>query len=148
MFSEKTYNALLTRPEMNENIEDTAIFLNIVIIWWKILNVKARCADIRHTDPLEVAISSPDDNRLNIIVQFGDMALNVCAEQGKRIKQLPRDTATAIHQTCYGVVDLCRHLLAISHRYVLLGQFTNDHLEKEFGKLREGCGGTSLMSNK
>ena len=46
VFSEKTYNALLTHPEMNENIEDTAIFLNKVIIWWKILNVKARGADM------------------------------------------------------------------------------------------------------
>ena len=67
----------------------------------------------------------------------------MCAEQGKRIKQFSKDTATAIHQTCYGIVDLCRHLLATSHKYVLLGQFTTDHLEKEFGKLREGCGGTS-----
>ena len=123
VFSEKTYNALLTHQEMNENIEDTAIFLNKVIIWWKILNAKA---DIRHTDPLKAPISSPDDNRLNIILQFGDMALNMCAEQGKRIKQLSKDTATAIHQTCYGIVDLCRHLLATSHKYVLLGQFT-DH---------------------
>ena len=78
VFSEKNYNALLTHPEMNENIEDTAIFLNKVIIWWKILNVKARGADIRHTGPLKAPISSPDDNRLNIILQFGDMALNVC----------------------------------------------------------------------
>ena len=110
------------------------------------LNVKARGADVRHTDPLKAPISSPDDNRINILLQFGDMALNMCAEQGKRIKQLSKDTATAIHQTCYGIVDLCRHLLATSHKYVLLGQFTTDHLEKEFGKLREGCGGTYFIN--
>ena len=101
---------------------------------------------IYDTDPLKAPISSPNDNRLNILLQFGDMALNMCAEQGKRIKQLSKDTATAIHQTCYGIVDLCRHLLATSHKYVLLGQFTTHHLEKEFGKLREGCGCTYFIN--
>ena len=33
-----------------------------------------------------------------------------------------------------------------SIRKIILGQFTTDHLEKEFGKLRMGCGGTYFIS--
>ena len=44
------------------------------------------------------------------------------------------------------MVDLCRHLLATSHVYVGLGMFTTDFLEKEFGKLRQGSGGTYFIS--
>ena len=38
------------------------------------------------------------------------------------------------------------YLLATSHDYVLLGMFTSDHLEKDFGKLRQGCGGTYFIN--
>lgn len=67
-------------------------------------------------------------------------------KQGHRIKQLSKDTAKNIHHTCYGMVDLCRHLLATTHEYVCLGMFTTDFLEKEFGKLRQGSGGTYFIS--
>ena len=33
--------------------------------------------------------------------------------------------------------------LATSHKYVLLGQFSTDQLEKEFGKLHQRSGGTN-----
>ena len=107
VFSEKTYAALLQHPDMiYSDVNDTAIFINKVIIWWKILNVKAIGADTRHNDPLQAVINNPDDNRLNLILQFGDMALKMAGPKGKRIKQLSKDIATCIHQTCYGLVDL------------------------------------------
>ena len=36
--------------------------------------------------------------------------------------------------------------LATSHKYVLLGQFSTDPLEKEFGKLCQGSGGTYFIN--
>ncbi|XP_047126699.1 uncharacterized protein LOC124807936 [Hydra vulgaris] len=80
VFSEKTYAALLQHPDMiHIAVIDIfiAIFINKVIIWWKILNVKAIGADTRHNDPLQAVINNPDDNRLNLILQFGDMALKM-----------------------------------------------------------------------
>ena len=85
----------------------------------------------RHNDPLQAVIHNLDDNRLNLILQFGDKALKMAGPKGKRIKQFSKDTATCIHQTCYGLVDLCRYLLNTTQNYVLLGQFTSDHMEKE-----------------
>ena len=61
-------------------------------------------------------------------------------------KQLSQNTATAIHHTCNGIVSLYRLLLATSHKYVLLGQFSTDPLENEFGKLRQGSGGTYFIN--
>ena len=146
VFSEKTYAALLQHPDMiHSDVNDTAIFTNKVIIWWKILNVKAIGADTRHNDPLQPVINNPDDNCLNLILQFGDMALKMAGPKAKHIKQLSKDTATCIHQTCYGLVDLCRYLLNTTQNYVLLGQFTSDHLEKEYSILRQGSGGTYFL---
>ena len=52
-------------------------------------------------------------------------------------KQLSQNTATAIHHTCNGIVSLCWHLLATSHKYVLLGQFLTDPLEKNLVNFTE-----------
>ena len=65
---------------------------------------------------------------------------------GKKYKRLTRDTATALAHTCRGFVGLVRHLLSTTHEYVLLGIFTIDYLEKMFGKLKEGSGGTYFIN--
>ena len=57
----------------------------------------------------------------------------MAGSQGNRKKQLSQNTATAIHHTCNRIISLCWHLLATSNKYVLLGQFSTDPLEKEFG---------------
>ena len=74
------------------------------------------------------------------------MALQMKGGQGKRYKQFTRDAAQAIHHTCNGIISLCRSLLRVSHNYVLLRIFSTDSLEKEFGKLRQGSGGTCFIT--
>ena len=68
------------------------------------------------------------------------MALDMAGSKGIRKKQLSQNTATAIHHTCKGIVNLCRHLLTT------IGQFSTDPLEKEFGKLRQESGGTYFIN--
>ena len=68
------------------------------------------------------------------------------ASQGKRVKQLTKDTSRAIHHTCNGVVDLTKYLLKTSHKYVVLNKFSTDPLEKSFGKLHQGSGGTYFIT--
>ena len=53
----------------------------------------------------------------------------------KRVKQLTQDTSTAIAHTCYGLIDLVETLLTNGAKYVLLGWFSTDPLEKAFSKL-------------
>ena len=58
------------------------------------------------------------------------MDLDMVGSQGNRIKQSSEHIATTIYHTCYGIVSLCQHLLAASHKHVLLGKFTANPLEK------------------
>ena len=74
------------------------------------------------------------------------MVFKMAGPKVKRIKQLSKDTATCMHQTCYGLVDLYRYLLNTTQNYVLLGQFTSDHLEKEYSILHQGSGGIYFLS--
>ena len=87
------------------------------------MNVKGCGADVRLNDILEAPICSPDCCRLNTLLQFGDMALEMRCNKGKKIKQLSNDNAKSIHHTCYGTVELCKHLLASINDYVLRGMF-------------------------
>ena len=60
------------------------------------------------------------------------MGREMAGKQGMRKRQLSKGTAIALWHTCHGLVELCRHLLATTHQYVLLGKFTTNPLEKEF----------------
>lgn len=150
VFSKRTHQALLSHEGMKafQGVEDTAIFIQKVLEWWKILNVKAVNMDVRKNDDLQAAVRDPHDPRLEKVLEFGAMALKMAGRQGKRQKQLTRDTAQAIHHTCHGLVNLCRHLLETTHEYVLLGKFSTDPLEREFSKLRQGSGGTYFINHQ
>ena len=123
VFSEKTYNALLTQSGISVDKNDTAFFINKVLTWWKILNIKSFQIDKLRNDTLQAEIRSPNDTRLDFIIEFGKVALNIAGSQGNRKNNYPK---TTIHHTCNGIVSLYRHLLAISHKCVLLGRFSTD----------------------
>ena len=94
VFCEKTYKALLIHPSLcNSEVNDTAIFIKKVITWWKILNVKSLYMDDRFRDPTLGAIYDPNDSRLQTILDFGNMELEMAGKQGHRVKQLSQDTA-------------------------------------------------------
>ena len=109
------------------------------------MNVKGHGADVKLNDPLEAPICSPDDCHLNTLLQFGNMALEMCYTKGKRVKHLSNNIAKSIPHTCCGTVELCK-TLATNHDYVLLGMFISDHLEKGFGKLRQDSRGTYFIN--
>ena len=148
VFSEKTSSTLLNHPlQDKEEVKDTADFIHKVLSWWKILNVKTCNAATRQNDHLPASINNPQDERLTFLLEFGDMAMKMAGKQHCCTKQITKDTAAAIHQTCYGIVDLCRHLLTTSQqKYVLLGQFTSHVIEKKFLKLRQGSGGAYFLT--
>ena len=106
--------------------------------WWTILNVKINALDIRNRQPLQAVISDREDTRLDFILEFGRMCLKMSGTQGKRVKQLSKDSATSIYQTCYGLVDLSRHLLSEeAYEYVCLGGFDRQ-TRKSFFKITPG----------
>ena len=64
--------------------EHTAAFIKIVVNWWKILNVKSIGVDVRFNNKLQVVVQDPLDERLNAILQFGEIPLQMKCGQGKR----------------------------------------------------------------
>ena len=150
VFSKKTYNALLTQSGISVDKNDTALFINKVLTWWKILNVQSIKIHKLCNDPLQAKIRSPNDIQLDFIIEFGKMAaFNMAGSKRNHKKLLSQNTATAIHHTCNGIVSLSWHFLATSHKYVLLGQFSTDPLEKEFVNfVKDQVAPILLMFNK
>ena len=146
VFCNETKEALINHPGMQkENVDGTVNFLEKIITFFKIMNVKSPNEDVRQRDPLRTAIVSPDDSQLHFLTEFANFAASLKGSHGKREKKLTADTATAIQHTCLGVVEMAKYLLQ-TNRYVLLGKFTTDPLENSFGKLRQGSGGTYFIN--
>ena len=59
----------------------------------EVLHFKSIGADVRFNNKLQAVVQDPLDERLNAILQFGKMALQMKGDQGKRYKQFTRDTA-------------------------------------------------------
>ena len=51
-----------------------------------IINVKSIGVDVRFNNKLQAVVQDPLDERLNTILQFGEMALQMKGGQGKRYK--------------------------------------------------------------
>lgn len=148
VFCDETSAALRVHPEMDaEEVEGTALFIDKVVKMWKILNVRSRNKNIRRNDPLVAEIESPDDPRLSYLLEMSQMFLDMKkTARGKRDKTLTHDTARSLHHTLNGIVELCRHQLSTTHKFVLLGEYSNDPIERSYGKLRQGTGGTYFLT--
>ena len=144
IFSEDLVAALKTSTIV-KGATGTILFLEKIIKFWKIVNCKGIYSDIRFKDADRAPIRSENDPRLLFLEDIALMADGMKVT-GKRCKTLTRDTARALAHTCRGLLDLTKHLLRTTHDYVLLGIFTTDYLEKMFGKLREGSGGTYFIN--
>ena len=102
VFCDKTATALTLYGATQEKyVTGTVVLLQTVTKWWKILNVKQIGLDSRLREPLQAVISEPDDKRLNFLQEFGVMCLNMAGKQGQRVRQLSKDTAKAMYNTCF-----------------------------------------------
>ena len=114
--------------------------------FWKIANTKGPYADIRYKDPDRAVISTSEDARLAFLLSLATIAEQMTTKQANRQFQLARETGAALAHTCCGLVAITKFLLQHSFKYVLLGKFTTDPLEKMFGKLQQGSGGTYFIN--
>jgi hypothetical protein len=148
VFCDETKEALINHPGMQEeNVDGTVTLITKVIEFWSIVNVKSLFEDVRLRNPLRSAITSPESTQLDKLWEFAEFAAATKGPRSKREKKLTFDTGSAIEHTCKGLIDLARHLLQLQHcKYVLLGKFTTDPIERAFGKLRQGSGGTYFIN--
>lgn len=148
IFSDATLHALKAHPGLDtQEVEGTITFVQKINKMWKILNVRSRNKDVRKNDPDSAEVKSTDDPSLRYLLDIAKMFEDMGkASKGKRQKTLTTDTAKGLVHTLNGLVDLCEFQLSNSHDFVLIGDYTTDPLEKEFGKLRQGSGGTYFLS--
>ena len=148
VFCEETVAAFRTHPDIeNKAFEGTALFIEKIISFWSVVNVKAPDVGIHFRNESYCEIHSVDDRQLELLHETAELS-NFMKLSGKRVKQLTEDTSNATAHTCYGLIDLVETLLSNGAKYVLLGWFSTDPLEKAFSKLRQGSGGTYFVNAK
>ena len=129
-----------------ENVDGTVTLITKIIEFGKIVKVKSSFEGLRLNDPLRDAISSSTDLSLDDLMEIAELAASMARSHRKRVRSLTKDTSTALEHTCKGLVELVKNLLVKSHSYVLLGKLTTHPLERAFGKLRQGSGGTYFIN--
>ena len=149
MFYKDTISALETHPVIdNTAVLGTTNFIKLVIKLWKIFNVRSPREDQEHNDPFRAVIRMPDDPRKQFLLEVAIMADEMKPKESSRVRLLTHDTSKFLSHTCRGAVGLVKHLLTKVNEYVMLGSFSTDPLEKTFGKLRQGSGGTYLLRHR
>ncbi|XP_077498110.1 uncharacterized protein LOC144108803 [Amblyomma americanum] len=135
-------NALRTRGSVLKIpiADSTALFIDIVLAWWRIVNVKTPHKGRRVKDSLQEPVQSVNDQQLTFlsgIIDWLDAWKSVTMSSGT----LTRETHTALRLTCYSLVEVCRYCLEeLKFKYVLLGKFQTDALEDRFGSYRRLAG--------
>ena len=145
VFCDQTVTALENHSQMTD-IEGTVDFMKKVVLFWNMCNVKSKEEDVRFNDKRRAAVKNSDDTTLDKLDELADFAQSLREAPCRRMKKLTQDTSNAWYHTCKGMVALCRYLLSTSHSYVLLGKFTTDPIERAFGQLRQGSGGTYFIN--
>ena len=111
VFSENTIAALKT-SSFKEQSAGTVSFLELIVKFWKIVNVKGVYAGSRFNDTDRAPIRYIDDPRLTFLLNLADVADSMKGTAKSRVKQLTRDTSLALAHTCRAFVDLTIHLLS------------------------------------
>lgn len=121
---------------------DTADFIEIILKWWKIMNVKSLFKGTHKRDKfMEPLTSNLNDEKRIFLHKF----LN-WLDAWKAAKYdsgfLTRETYTALSHTTHAVLELCDYCTnELGFTYLLPGKIQTDLLERRFGKFRQLSGG-------
>ena len=110
MLCDKIISALKLYPEFKE-AKNTIYFLNAVLEFWKMINVRSKITDPQIKDNLRIVITSSFDIIVWKLKNFNFMIQNMCSSGGKRTKSLTKDTVSLLSRTCSGLVEISEYLL-------------------------------------
>jgi hypothetical protein len=147
IFHESTHNALThysTSSPDRHSWRETSMFLQLIVMLWKIVNVKTPRKGLHKRDDAQSPIASPTDWKLKFLEEIANY-ISKWKQSGR--PGLSRETFLALQQTVSALVPLCRYLLSVkSFHYVLLGFMQSDNLEGRFGWYRQLSGGNYFIS--
>lgn len=147
IFAESNIVALETYGERNNfsGWQGTKSFLELVIRWWKIVNVKTPYKDTRFREADFASFKTVSDNRLTFLSE-----LSVWIEMWRISNvsgKLSRETFESWSHTCYALKEVIEYLLSdVGAKYVLTGKFQTDPLEHRFGRYRQLSGANYHVS--
>lgn len=124
------------------HVEGTAMFIEIIAKWWKVVNVKTPSKGARLRDEFQEPVFSVEDRKIDFLYDF----LDWMEEWKKTTKDcdsgtLTKETHAGLHQTTQGLIEIVRYCLdELKLSYVLLGKIQTDCLEDRFGKYRQLAG--------
>nr|XP_054933507.1 uncharacterized protein LOC129387861 [Dermacentor andersoni] len=129
-----------------QHAKETSQYVDTILTWWNIVNVKTPRKGQRFRDLLQgpiVSSSCPQLEFLERIVQWLDHWRSLEHDNGR----LTRETHIAFSHTTHALHELAIYCLKELHfEYVLLGKFQTDSLEDRFGKYRQLSGANYHVS--
>ena len=141
VFNDKKIAAFKALSNTVKYSEGTIVFIQMVVDWFKMCNVKDKYAAIRHRDELRSpwTLNCDSFKKLRSIVE----AMSTCKNSGRtRVKKLTSYTADAFKfSTEYNIQAAIYLFENYSFEYILSAIFSQDPLEKFFGQARQRCGG-------
>lgn len=127
----------------------TAEFVEHVSNYFNIMNTKFRNSGKFLRDPLRFPITCTSSPAINFLKNFKTMVDRmkpVSAHRKPFEKTLTMNTAVALSTSISGYIEFSEYLLANGFRYVLLGRYSSDPIERLFGKWRQSAGGNFFIS--
>nr|CAH7731460.1 unnamed protein product [Callosobruchus chinensis] len=149
IFNPFVIEALLNFGTNIEHSTETASFINIILTWWKIVNVKTPFKGQRLLDNLQSPINSTPANSDDPKLLFLSKMINWLDKwkSDDFPNKLSSQTHTALLHTLHGMLEIVKYCFEeLNLNYVLLGKFQTDPLENRFGKYRQLAGGQYHIS--
>ncbi|XP_037518749.2 uncharacterized protein LOC119395817 [Rhipicephalus sanguineus] len=144
VFNSSTVAALSTATF--QHAKETSEYIDTILTWWNIVNVKTPRKGQRLRDHLQGPIVSslcPQLEFLQKAVEWLDHWESLRHDNGR----LTRETHAAFSHTTHALHELAIYCLEELHfEYVLLGKFQTDCLEDRFGKYRQLSGANYHVS--
>ena len=139
VINDRTVAALRLRGK-----HQTADFIQQVLTWWKMVNVKTIGESSRFRDP-DRSVQEADFTKLQgYLVLFKNA---VSGQGANRVCSITHDTKKAMIQTLEGFIGITKYLMNHGFRYVLLGSLQSDRIEGEFSVYRHSTGSNLFMAS-
>lgn len=142
VFSAFVAEAVRTRGEALSlsYVTGTSNFIELILKWWHIVNVKSPSKGRRLLDPNQEPVQSMTSSQLTFLSMFVDW-LDVWSMQKIDTGLLSNETHSALRLTTHALIEVSRYCFEeLGFSYVLLGKFQTDCLEDRFGKYRQLAG--------
>ncbi|CAG4970430.1 unnamed protein product [Parnassius apollo] len=136
LFHNSTISALKSKTES----QSTGQFLEIIRMWWNIVNVKNKIKGLLKRDTSSSFISAPDDENIVHLAKFIEWLDKWLLLNGGSF--LSKDTFTALRHSTVALIEVVKTSFRdFNIKYILLGKFQSDCIEKRFGQYRflSGC---------